>query len=484
MKSSRLLAVLLAFFWVFAQGASLAGTLSTNDDLDYRAIDSYLSDQIRANGIPGAALAIVRGGQVVHTQGYGEASPGRAMSATTPMFIGSISKSFTAVAVMQLVEQGKISLDSPVQNYLPFFTLQDPEQSSKITVRHLLNQTSGLAPASLPNDALPENASLRDAVDLLATATLVTEPGTAFTYCNHNYIVLGLVVETVSGEPYGEYIQNHIFTPLGMEQSYISKSDAVKAGVAQGFNHFFGFPIPRPQPQPQWDLAAGYLISTAADMGKYLAFQLGNTPHDVLSAESLKIMHTPPTGISTTYAMGWDQNERAGIATIEHSGDVETFHANVVLLPGQDTAFILLYNLNGILQVVTVYNTIPAGVTAILNQQPPAAGVALWLVYMFLVILFLFDVGRKVFSLLRIPDWGRKALEKGKSQATRGAVIEIIVALLILFGVPLVIFLQAGRTALQLTLSYHTDIALYILLTSLLSIAVGLSRVVWLRKQP
>jgi|GEM_PF-4300707 len=219
-------------------------------------------------------------------------------------------------------------------------------------------------------------------------------------------------------------------------------------------------------------------------MGKYLAFQMGNAHSDVLSAGGLNVLHTPPTGIKTAYAMGWLQNQRAGIATLEHSGDVETFHANAVLLPEQDTAFILLYNLNGILQVVTVYDTILTGVIAILNQQPPSAGIALWLVYAVLTILFLLDVGRKVLSLLRIPDWGRKALEKGKGKATatRGAVLTILVAVLILFGVPYVIFRQAGLTALQMTLLYHTDIAIYILLTSLLSLTVGIGRLIWLRR--
>jgi len=248
MKSHLLFIVPLVCLLVIGQGAFLSGVPSINVAMDYQALDSYLAGQIRSNRIPGAALAVVQGGQVVHTQGYGEATAGRPMTPTTPMFIGSVSKSFTAVAVMQLVEQGRVSLDAPVQQYLPYFTLRNPQQASKITVRHLLNQTSGLAPASLPNDALSEDASLRQAVDLLADATLVAEPGSAFLYCNHNYTLLGLLVETVSGESYGDYIQNHIFTPLGMEQSYISKSDAVQAGLAQGYNLFGAFLFPAPNP--------------------------------------------------------------------------------------------------------------------------------------------------------------------------------------------------------------------------------------------
>ena len=482
MKSNRPCHGFVVFLFLLTQSLFSSHALAASERIDYKAVDVYLNSQIQAHRIPGAALAVVQGGRVVHTQGYGEASPGRAMTPSTPMFIGSVSKSFTAVAVLQLVEQGRVSLDAPVQQYLPNFTLRDPQQASKITVRHLLNQTSGLAFASLPNDALPENASLRQAVDSLAKATLVAEPGSAFIYCNHNYTLLGLLVETVSGEPYGEYIQKHIFLPLGMQQSYISKAEAVEAGLAQGYNHFFGFPIPRSQPQPLAALPAGFLISTAADMGKYLAFQLGNVESSVLSSKSLELLHTPPAEINSNYAMGWHQNQRAGIPTIEHAGDVDTFHANAVLLPEQDTAFALLYNLNGILQVVTVYDAIQNGLIAIWNQQPPTGGVSLWLVYLFLTIFFVFDLGRKIISLARLPDWGRKALEKGKPKAVRGAVIGIMAAILILLGLPYLIFRQVGLTVLRALIIYHTDVALYVLLTSLLSLTLGISRLIWLQR--
>ena len=120
----------------------------------YEAIDAYIQEQMRRLNIPGASLAIIAGEQIVHLRGFGQARPGgKAPTAQTPFFIGSLTKSFTALAVMQLVEAGKIELDAPVQRYLPWFRVADPQASAQMTVRHLLNQTSGLP--ELPGRAVP-----------------------------------------------------------------------------------------------------------------------------------------------------------------------------------------------------------------------------------------------------------------------------------------------------------------------------------------
>jgi CubicO group peptidase (beta-lactamase class C family) len=119
--------------------------LASSDGIDCKAIDGYLTARLRAARIPGFALGIVKGDQIVYLKGYGRAdSSGRPVTPQTPFLIGSITKSFTALAVMQLVEAGKVELDAPVQRYLHWFRVADPQASTLITVRHLLNQTSGL----------------------------------------------------------------------------------------------------------------------------------------------------------------------------------------------------------------------------------------------------------------------------------------------------------------------------------------------------
>jgi len=183
---------------------------------DFAKIDMYAQAQLEKSRIPGLALGIVQGDQIVHLKGIGRADDsGRAVTPQTPFCIGSTSKSFTALAIMQLVEAGKIELDAPVQRYIPWFRVADPVASARITVRQLLNQTSGLTEAAGKGAVIgagPE--TLEQAVRDLCTAELNRPVGISFEYSNLNYLTLGLVVQMVSQEPYEIYLQQHIFEPL------------------------------------------------------------------------------------------------------------------------------------------------------------------------------------------------------------------------------------------------------------------------------
>jgi CubicO group peptidase (beta-lactamase class C family) len=217
----------------------------------YEAIDAYVEGQMRRLKIPGAALAIIEGGKIVHLRGFGRARPGgEAPTPQTPFFIGSLTKSFTALAVMQLVEAGKVELDAPVQRYLPWFRVADAQASARMTVRHLLNQTSGLP--TLPGELVLADFDDRpDATErqVRALVTLkITRPvGSKCEYSNLNYNVLGLIVEAASGESYAEYVQTHILDPLDMRHSYTSKAAAKQDGLAIGHRHWFNLPLPGAQ---------------------------------------------------------------------------------------------------------------------------------------------------------------------------------------------------------------------------------------------
>jgi CubicO group peptidase (beta-lactamase class C family) len=144
MIMNRLRLILLALALLLPMQARPIQAAPTPATPDMAAIDQYVAEQLETLGIPGASLAIVHDDQIVHLQGFGQADQtGRAMTAQTPTLIGSLTKSFTAVAVMQLVEQGKVGLDAPVQRYLPWFRVADPAASAQITLRHLLTHTSG-----------------------------------------------------------------------------------------------------------------------------------------------------------------------------------------------------------------------------------------------------------------------------------------------------------------------------------------------------
>src|SRR5688572_3349558 len=190
---------------------------------DFAAIDAYVEAQMKDIRLPGVALGIIRGDQIVYLKGYGVADPsGRAVTPQTPFWLASLAKPVTALAVMQLVESGKVELDAPVQRYLPYFRLADEQAAAALTVRHLLNHTSGISRAT-GDEKFPSQASFdwtpEQRVRELSDNAVTHPVGATFEYSNVNYAILGLIVETVSGQSFESYVQEHIFNPLEMSQS-------------------------------------------------------------------------------------------------------------------------------------------------------------------------------------------------------------------------------------------------------------------------
>src|SRR5688572_844872 len=163
---------------------------------NYDAVDAYISMKMKELDIPGAALVIIRGDQIVHLKAFGVADgSGRLVTPQTPFFTGSTGKSFTALAIMQLVEAGKIKLDAPVQTYLPWFQVADADASKTITVRQLLNQVSGL-PQSIGQTQLAStdlsDSAIENNVRALGQIDLIAPPGERYEYSNANYVTLGM----------------------------------------------------------------------------------------------------------------------------------------------------------------------------------------------------------------------------------------------------------------------------------------------------
>jgi CubicO group peptidase (beta-lactamase class C family) len=352
----------------------------------FDAIDAYVEEQMRRLNLPGVSLAIVKGQQIVHLRGFGRARPGgEAPSPKTPFFIGSLTKSFTALAVMQLVEAGQVELDAPLQRYLPWFRVADPQVSAQITVRHLLNQTSGLSvwPGwQLMSDYDDRPGVVERQARRLRTLKLSRPAGAGFEYSNSNYNLLGLVIEAASGEPYTEYIQNHIFRPLGMIHSYTTKAEAQQDGLAVGHRSWFGLPVPAQDlPVPSGCLPAGGLISSAGDMARYLIACLNGGRYaatQILSPQGIAEMHRPAVGTIKwdfkpgQYGMGWYIEEQNGTQVVEHSGMVPDSYAYMALLPEKKIGIILLININHFSMQMTL-SEVGAGLTALLaGKEAPA----------------------------------------------------------------------------------------------------------------
>jgi CubicO group peptidase (beta-lactamase class C family) len=473
------------------QGASGAAPLSGPD---VASIDAFVSSQMQAQRIPGISLGIVQGTHIVHLHGFGTAdATGRLVTPQTPFILGSMSKSFTALAIMQLVEAGKVELDAQVQRYLPWFRITDPAASARITVRQLLNQTSGI-PANSQNE-VEEGflgtgyETLEQYVRGLKTLALDRPVGASFEYANTNYSVLGLIVQTVSGQSYETYIQRHIFAPLQMSHSFVREQDARRDGLAQGYQLWFGVPVPATLLSPRDLLPAGYLISTAEDMAYYLIAQLngGRFEHTaVLSAAGIATLHAPAAEWlpGSSYGMGWVNGPINGLPTIWHNGSTGNFYCDMILVPQNQWGIVVLSNESGLAALLSgSVEGIAAGVMNLLvGHKPVPAGLSVSTLYLIVDGLLLLISALVVWSILRLPRWsekfGRRWRQPGRvkrgftiARVALRLVCELILPVLVL-GLPLPNGYLTWRTA-----SINTpDMVSWLLVISALLLITAITR--------
>lgn len=318
-------------------------------DSKEKSIDSYMLAKLRELHIPGAAVGIVHQ-DYVFMKGYGRInSKGQDMTPQTPVHLGSTTKSITAVAVMQLVEKGKLNLDDPVVKYLPDFSFDDRESSSVITVRQLLNQTSGVAGSTGGSDYLNDRQTAAEFVDKLKHSSLSMNPGESFKYAEANYVLLGQIIEAVSGKTYASYIEENIFQPLDMVHSYTTKKAALQGGLSDGFRTWFGLPLKADLPHAKQYLSASGLYSCVEDLSHYVSIYLNNGSYQdkpVISDTSLLEIMQPsvslehPVGYS--YGMGW----YVGNEDIVHDGRPTNYYSVIVIEPQTKRGVVLLANVN------------------------------------------------------------------------------------------------------------------------------------------
>ncbi|MFG1869565.1 serine hydrolase domain-containing protein [Micromonospora arborensis] len=308
------------------------GPAFAKDGLDLAAVERLVTDFADQGGYPGIAIAITKGDQVVHVGGYGHDSSGAAVTATTPMPVASVSKSFTALAVMQLVEAGKVTLDAPVRDYLPDFRIAAP-QGARITVRQLLNQTSGITDRTFPEKSLPQPDSLAGAVVRAHAATLAVQPGTKHFYTNTNYHLAARLVEVVAGEPFAQYLRRQVLEPLGMRASTtidLTPRD-LPDNVRAGHIYAYGAAIALSE-STRFVNGSDGIITTAQDMAQWLIVQNngGKAANGtrLVSPASIKAMHTS-SDPRWTYGMGWDTDQEG---RVRHNGVWFTYTASQLLL--------------------------------------------------------------------------------------------------------------------------------------------------------
>ncbi|EHR49111.1 penicillin-binding protein, beta-lactamase class C [Saccharomonospora marina XMU15] len=374
---------------------------------DWRAeVDALVEAAMEANAVPGVAVAVVRGSDVLHVRGYGTAGGDRGVSPDTPFLAASLSKSFTATAVLQLADEGRVELDAPVRRYLPGFTTADADRSGRITVRQLLNHTSGMADTGFAERTLPQPDSVPERVASLRAARLVSDPGEEFHYFNPNYAVLARIVEVVSGRPFDEYLSTRVLDPLGMTAttSVVTTGQLDERAPDRARGHVVAFGRAFGHDEPAGYLAgSGGVVTSASDMANLLRMQLDEGLFEgrrLLSAEAVALLHTPASG--SDYAMGWVAREGEP-DWLEHTGVLTTAYAEQVLVPATGVGVVVLTNSNHALSGMAglahrIASTVQGG-------QLQGGGPGLRVIGYSLLAVTVLAAGLRSWRLARIRRW-------------------------------------------------------------------------------
>lgn len=325
-----------------------------------RSIDAAIEALMDAESVPGAAVAVVVDGAVVFERGYGVAdlASGRPVTPDTVFGIGSLGKSFTAVAIVQLVAEGRLALDTPAVALLPALRLPAPFPTGEITIEQMLSHTSGLPVLPVLEMSLgwaEGDGPMESYDDLFRYLSTMSQrpaglPGERFSYSNDAYALLGAIVERLSGLPYAEYLESRVLAPLGMARSTLA--DPLALGW-DDVTSLYDYEDEQPAHRPAWPASAlvapaGLHRSTARDMARYLIAQLDALPAvpDALHQELRRprVWRDAESG----YALGWGVMPGfRGELALAHSGGITGVSSHAILLPERRAGVIALLNVSG-----------------------------------------------------------------------------------------------------------------------------------------
>jgi CubicO group peptidase (beta-lactamase class C family) len=308
-------------------------------------VDAVARKTLADTGVPSASIAIVQGGTITYLQAYGDAriEPREPAAPSMRYSVGSISKQFTAAAILLLAEEGKLSLDDPVSRFVPNLT-----RGNEVTIRELLSHTSGYQdywPQDYVMPSMLERVTADKILDLWARKPLDFDPGTQWQYSNTNFVIAGLIVEKASGKPLLQFLSERIFTPLGMKSVMNIDQERLTETDATGYMRYGIGPLrPSPKEGKGWLFAAGELAMPAADLAKWDISIINQT---VLKPASYAVMERETilkNGLGTHYGLGVTVRNELGQRAIEHGGEVSGFTASNMVFPDSRTAVVVLTN--------------------------------------------------------------------------------------------------------------------------------------------
>jgi len=313
---------------------------------DLRAtVDRVAPAVLQATGVPSASIAVVSDGKLALARAYGDARLEPRLPADPAMrySIGSISKQFTAAAILLLQEQGKLALDDKAGKYVSGLA-----HGNEVTIRQLLSHTSGYQdywPQDYVMPGMLKPTTAQQILEVWALRPLDFEPGSQWQYSNTNYVIAGLIVDKVAGEPLWSFLGTRVFKPLGMTSVTNIDERALPATDATGYLRYALGPLrPAPKEAPGWLFAAGEIAATASDVAKWDTSLIAQSLLKPASYRELEGAVRLTNGVSTQYALGMYAQMTNGRRQLEHSGEVSGFTAENIVLPDDGAAVVVLTN--------------------------------------------------------------------------------------------------------------------------------------------
>ena len=382
--NKRVIAVFFALIMIFTNSNAAYAKNYHEDD-----IEKYIVEQMLAADIPGMSMSIVTSGREVYSASFGDVP-----NTTSDLEIGSLSKNFTALAAMQLIEDGKLDADKKVSEYTPEYS-----GVSDVTIRDLLNQTSGIS-----EEEYIDNISSGSGKGMYKDA-------------NGNFNLLGKIIEKVSGQSYSDYVKQHIFDPLGMKSTYTIDSKEAASEYVSGHSNFLGLPVKNKDGISKSDgwieSASSGIISDVKDMGMYLQMYLNaggkiltyDTMNEMLSYKGNVPSGKGIFGKSSTYGMGWNRTQVNEQNIYYCCGATAGYSSAMFLIPSQDVGITILCNSSDVVAGNKLMEKTAAGVVNLVIGQKaktidsnkylaPHIGIdALYLLIALIALVPLFTIG-------------------------------------------------------------------------------------------
>jgi CubicO group peptidase (beta-lactamase class C family) len=311
-------------------------------------VSAAVRDAMQETATPGVAVAMLHDGEE-HAAGFGVTSTENPLDVTpeTLFQIGSITKTFTGTAVMQLVEQGLVDLDAPLRTYLPALTLGDEDVAARATMRHLLTHTGGWTGDYFDDHGAGDDALAR-MIDSLASLAQVTPLGEIWSYNNAGFYIAGRVIEVLTGKTYEQAVQDLLLTPLGLDNTFFFSEDVMTRRFAVGHHRAEEPPPPvaRPWPIGRGNHPAGAIASDVRELLRWARFHMSDG-EGILTRATLDEMQRDQFAagsIFETVGITWAISERTGTRIIGHGGGTNGQIALFLFAPEHDFAFALLTN--------------------------------------------------------------------------------------------------------------------------------------------